>query len=100
VIQEDRSDFELSPLNRVVHVRGVVCLDDAIAALTPLAPHLQTVAVSGHEEEVEALAGRLGELGATRVVPVGQAAWPAPHWHHDGRFQFLDLVRFTDLETA
>lgn len=100
VIHEERSDFELSPLNRVVHVRVVQDLEDAVAALSPLAVHLQTVAVSGHEEEVADIAGRLGELGATRVVPVGQAAWPAPHWHHDGRFQFLDLVRFTDLETA
>jgi hypothetical protein len=56
------------------------------------------VAIAATERELETVAVELGAIGATRIVPIGQAAWPSPHWHHDGRFQFMDLVRFTDLE--
>jgi hypothetical protein len=56
------------------------------------------VAIAAEPNEVRSLAARLGAIGATRLVRVGEAAWPAPHWHHDGRFQFMDLVRFVDLE--
>ncbi len=100
VIVEERAEFEPSPLNRVIYVRSVDDLSEAVIALETVGPHLQTVAVAGETDEVRSLAGRLGAIGATRVVPVGEAAWPAPHWHHDGRFQFMDLVRFVDLETG
>jgi hypothetical protein len=98
VIVEERAEFEASPLNRVIHLRPVGDLSDAIAALERVGRRLQTVAVAGRPGEVESLAARLGAIGATRVVPLGQAAWPSHGWHHDGRFQFLDLVRFVDLE--
>lgn len=97
IVEEDRP-FEPSPLNRVVFVRPVDDLGRAIESLAPVGRHLQTVALEAGSEELESLAARLGEIGATRVVPLGAAAWPAAHWHHDGRFQFLDLVRFVDLE--
>ncbi len=98
VIVEESAEFEPSPLNRVVRVCSVDDLSDAVSALHKVGAHLQTVAVAGEGDEVRLLAARLGAIGATRVVPVGEAAWPAPHWHHDGRFQFMDLVRFVDLE--
>jgi hypothetical protein len=100
VIVEEGAEFEPSPLNRVIQVRSVGDLSEAVSALEKVGVHLQTVAVAGTGDEVKALAGQLGAIGATRVVPVGEAAWPAPHWHHDGRFQFVDLVRFVDLETG
>ncbi len=98
VIVEDRLEFEPSPLNRVIHVRPVDDLAAALSALAPVGRHLQTVALAGAPAEVRSLAERLGAFGATRMVPVGKAAWPGPDWHHDGRFQFLDLVRFVDLD--
>jgi hypothetical protein len=100
VIIEDRVEFEPSPLNRVVHIKPVGDMEEAIAALHEVGRHLQTVALAAEPSEVESLAARLGVIGATRLVSVGDAAWPAPHWHHDGRFQFLDLVRFVDLEVG
>jgi hypothetical protein len=99
VILEDRVEFEPSPLNRVIQVQPVGDLSEAVTALEPVGRHLQTVAVAAAADEVTALAARLGAIGATRLVAVGEAAWPAPHWHHDGRFQFLDLVHFVDLDT-
>ncbi len=98
VIVEERPEFEPSPLNRVIQVRAVDDLTVALGALGRVGSRLQTVAVAAPPEGLQELAGRLGAIGATRLVPVGHAAWPTPHWHHDGRFQYLDLVRFVDLE--
>ncbi|MEE9132654.1 MAG: acyl-CoA reductase [Gemmatimonadota bacterium] len=98
VIVEDRVEFEPSPLNRVIQVRPVDDLSEAVSALGQVGSRMQTVAIAAEPNEVRSLAARLGAIGATRLVRVGEAAWPAPHWHHDGRFQFMDLVRFVDLE--
>jgi hypothetical protein len=100
VIIEDSVEFEPSPLNRVIHVKPVDDLRQAVAALREVGRHLQTVALAAEPREVESLAAGLGEIGATRLVSIGDAAWPSPHWHHDGRFQFLDLVRFVDLDVG
>lgn len=100
VIVEDRVEFEPSPLNRVIHVRPIDDLSLAIAALERVGAHLQTVAIAAEGEELMDLAAKLGAAGATRLVRVGEAAWPSAHWHHDGRFQFLDLVRFVDLDAG
>jgi hypothetical protein len=98
VIVEERVEFEPSPLNRVIQVHVVDDLSEALMALGRVGVHLQTVAIAAEPGVARTLAGKLGALGATRIVPLGEAAWPAPHWHHDGRFQFMDLVRFVDLE--
>ena len=98
VIVEERTAFDPSPLHRVIQIRPVDDPDVAVAALQALGRRLQTVAVAGEPDEMTVLAGRLAQVGATRIVPLGETAWPSPHWHHDGRFQFLDLVRFVDLE--
>lgn len=98
VILEEGPGFEASPLNRVIYLRSVQDLDAAVAALAEVGRHLQTVAVAGDAGTIDRAAETLGACGATRIVPVGEASWPAPHWHHDGRFQFLDLLRFVDLE--
>lgn len=98
VIVEDRVELEPSPLNRVIQVRPVDDLSEAVSALGQVGSRMQTVAIAAEPREVRSLAARLGAIGATRLVRVGEAAWPAPHWHHDGRFQFMDLVRFVDLE--
>jgi hypothetical protein len=46
------------------------------------------------------IAGRLGLVGASRVVPFESVAFPPPWWHHDGRGPLLDLVRWVDVEGA
>ena len=100
VIVEERIEFEPSPLNRVIQVQPVNDLADALAALEGVGAHLQTVALAAEAAEVRSLASKLGDIGATRLVNVGEAAWPAAHWHHDGRFQFMDLVHFVDLDAG
>lgn len=98
VIVETRAEFEPSPLHRVIQVRPVEDLDVAVSALARVGRRLQTVAVAVDADELAGLALRLGAIGATRIVQLGEASWPASGWHHDGRFQFMDLVRFVDLE--
>lgn len=98
VILEERSGFEPSPLNRFVHLHPVDRLAEAIDMLRVVGRHLQTVAVAAGPGATEELASQLGAIGATRVVAPGAAAWPRADWHHDGRFQYLDLLRFVDLE--
>jgi hypothetical protein len=98
VIVEDREDFQPSPLNRVIQLCPVDDLSRAVSALAQVGGRLQTVAVAAGTDRMKGLTTRLGAAGATRIVPVGEAAWPSAHWHHDGRFQYLDLVRFVDLE--
>jgi hypothetical protein len=98
VIVEDREDFQPSPLNRVIQLCPVDDLSRAVSALAQVGGRLQTVAVAAGTDRMKGLTSRLGAAGATRIVSVGEAAWPSAHWHHDGRFQYLDLVRFVDLE--
>jgi hypothetical protein len=98
VVVEEGRGFEPSPLNRVIRVHPVDAVEEALEGLAEVGRRLQTVALAANPEQAESLAEKLGALGATRIVPVGSTAWPAPDWHHDGRFQFLDLVRFVDLE--
>lgn len=99
ILVERRDDFIASPLNRVIRVCPVADLSLALSALRAVGTRLQTVAVAAEPGEMRELGERLGAIGATRIVPLGQTAWPPPHWHHDGRFQFADLVRLVDLET-
>ncbi|HET7036659.1 MAG TPA: acyl-CoA reductase, partial [Thermomicrobiaceae bacterium] len=72
--------------------------EDAPEHLAPLGHLLQTAAVAVSPDRLEPLASALGRLGIDRVCPLGQMADPAPTWHHDGRPNLLDLLRWTDLE--
>jgi hypothetical protein len=98
VIVEGQVEFAASPLNRVIQLCPVDGLSEAVSILTRVGRKLQTVAVAAAPDELRTIAEMLGAAGTTRLTRLGNAAWPSPHWHHDGRFQFLDLVRFVDLD--
>lgn len=38
------------------------------------------------------------DLGVKRFCPVGRCQRPSPYWHHDGRPQLADMVRWADFE--
>ena len=44
------------------------------------------------------LASSLGEVGVTRVAAIGDMTSPEAGWHHDGRFNLLDLVKITEID--
>ncbi len=88
-----------APLRRVVRVCAVASLAELEEALQPVAGRLQSMAYAG-EEGVDELAELAVRLGVSRLAPLGRAAWPPPDWRHDGRFQLLPLLRWTDWERA
>jgi len=85
---------------RFVRVRAIEDASGIAPVLKPLAPHLQTVAVAGLGDRVEAIAEELAFDGALRITPMSHAPWPPPWWHHDGRGPLQALSRWVDLEGA
>ena len=46
------------------------------------------------------LAESLGRAGVTRICALGAMTAPEAGWHHDGRFNLLDLVRVVEIEAS
>jgi len=94
---EDRC-FEASCLNRTIRVKPIDDVDEVPSLVAPVQRYLQTCGAGLDGPRLERLAGALGRLGLDRICPLGRMPDPSPAWHHDGRFNLLDLVRWTDLE--
>jgi hypothetical protein len=80
----------------------VVCAVDALDQVVPLvAPHarfLQTAGIAAEPRELYRLGALLGAAGVTRITALGSMTSPEAGWHHDGRFNLLDLVRMVEIE--
>jgi hypothetical protein len=100
VIYEDTSTFTPSCLNRTVRVHPVDDMIDVVARLEPIRAYLQTAGVALSSSRRHTLAEMLGRLGVTRLSTLDCMPWPRLTWHHDGRCNLLDLVRWTDIEDA
>ena len=98
VIYEESSEFTLSCLNRVIMIQPITGCQEVIERVRPLGQYLQTVGVALTGDKLTFVAEELGRLGATRITPLGQMAFVSGTWHHDGRYNLLDLVRWVDLE--
>ena len=85
-------------LNRTVLVKPLPDAADVVPLLAPVRAYLQTAALALDPARRDALADALGAAGVTRICPVGKMPDPDPAWHHDGRFNLLDLVRWVDIE--
>lgn len=85
---------------RSILVSAVDALDDAIPLLAPHAAFLQTVGIAAEPRELYRLAERLGAAGVTRICALGAMTAPEAGWHHDGRFNLLDLVRVVEIEAS
>jgi hypothetical protein len=84
--------------HRHIHVVAVDRLDDVIPLIEPFADFLQTAAVAAEPAELFRLSELLGRAGVTRVCAIGAMTAPEAGWHHDGRFNLLDLVRMVEIE--
>ena len=100
VYTDDADDLAPSALNRTVRICAVDCLEGAIARLTPFRAYLQTVGVAAPPDALYRLGGLLGEAGATRICALGRMSAPPAGWHHDGRFNLLDLVSMTEIDRS
>lgn len=98
VVHRETPAFLSSPLNRLLRTYAVEDLGAVPPAVAPYASFLQTVAFAGSDDRREALGEILGNLGATRICPIGQVQDLSPLLRHDGRPTAGDLVRWTDIE--
>lgn len=99
VLYDPDPTFQPSCLNRTVRVLPVGELErDVPRLVAPVRQYLQTCGVAAEQERRRAVAEALGRLGLDRVCPLGRMADVAATWHHDGRCQVAELLRWTDLE--
>jgi len=89
-----------SALNRTVKIVAVDRLDEVIGLIAPARAFLQTAGIAAGPDELFRLAGLLGQAGVTRIAALGAMTTPEAGWHHDGRFNLLDLVTMTEIEHA
>lgn len=98
VIFERDPSFRASCLNRLVYVKPVGRLEDVPGLVEPFHDVLQTAALSGASDRLDALAAALGRAGVTRIASFAEAPWPPVHGHHDGMPPLGELVRWVDIE--
>ncbi|WP_332826470.1 acyl-CoA reductase [Ramlibacter sp.] len=85
---------------RSISVNAVDALDDVVPLFAPHARFLQTVGLAAEPRELHRLADALGQAGVTRICALGAMTSPEAGWHHDGRFNLLDLVRMVEIEAS
>ena len=87
-------------LYRTIAVVAVDHLDDVLPVVAAQREFLQTAGIAAGPEELYRLADLLGAAGVTRISAIGSMSMPEAGWHHDGRFNLLDLVRMTEIEQS
>lgn len=97
---DDRHALAPTALQRSIVVVGVDALDDVIREVQGCRVFLQTAGIAATPEELYRLAEQLGAVGVTRISAIGSMSVPEAGWHHDGRFNLLDLVRMTEIEQS
>jgi hypothetical protein len=98
VLTDPDPRFEASCLSRTVRVKPLADLAGLSVHVQDIRHWLQSVGVALPAERLAPLAETLGAWGATRICPLGGMAEPSADWHHDGRANLLDLVRWLDCE--
>ena len=97
---ENAENFSLSGLNRTIRIIGVHSLDQIIPLISPYKKFLQTVGVAISPTELFLISEQLAQHGVTRITALGSMTAPEAGWHHDGRFNLLDLVTLTEIESS
>ena len=97
---EEPEDLAPSGLNRTIKIVAIDDLAEAAPRIAPYKAYLQTVGIASSPEELYQLAEALGAVGVTRICALGQMTAPEAGWHHDGRFNLLDLVTLTEIERS
>ncbi len=95
---EDEDGFKPSGLNRTIRVVAVNDLADIPIRVAPYKRLLQTVGIAVSPKRLISLSEELGAKGVTRIAAVGDMTAPEAGWHHDGRFNLVDLVRLVEID--
>ncbi|MBL0385164.1 acyl-CoA reductase [Tumebacillus sp. ITR2] len=98
VTYREKPTFAGSTLNRTVQVSACHSVEETLPLLRPYQRYLQSVGLAVGPQRLFELANLLGEAGVNRVTAIGQMTRAAAGWHHDGRYNLLDLLRWTDIE--
>lgn len=98
VVYEEGALFSPTCSNRAVKVIAFEKIEDIMPSITPYRAFLQSVGVAAAPKELFHWAEKLGNVGITRVTSLGKMTSPESGWHHDGRFNLLDLVQMVDIE--
>lgn len=97
---EEAEDLAPSGLNRTIKIVAMDDLADVVSRISPYKAYLQTVGIAASPEELFHLAESLGAVGVTRICALGHMTAPEAGWHHDGRFNLLDLITMTEIEAS
>ena len=87
-------------LNRSIQVVAVATLDEVVAQVEAHRPYLQSAGLAVAPGQLYRLSDLLGAAGVTRISAIGSMTSPEAGWHHDGRFNLLDLVRIVEIEQS
>jgi hypothetical protein len=96
--QADDGAFQPSGLNRTIRIVAIDTLTSVPARMAPYRALLQTAGIAAAPKELFSLATALGDVGVTRICALGDMTAPEAGWHHDGRFNLLDLVQITEID--
>lgn len=100
VIYREDAAFPFSVLNRVITVIPIDSMEEIPLKISEVKHVVQTVGVACPPQKLHPLINLLGSNGVNRVCALGQMTQPEPGWHHDGRFNLADLVRWCDIESS
>jgi hypothetical protein len=92
--------FTPTCLNRVVKVMPFNRIEDLLPHLEPHRSLLQTAGVAASPKELFHWGDLFGKIGVTRITALGKMTSPESGWHHDGRFNLLDLIHMVDIESS
>jgi hypothetical protein len=98
VIYEEDPRFQTSCLNRLVYVKPVRDLTEALHNSAAYTAQISTVALAACGDKLRDLATALARWGVTRICRIGQMQDPALAWRHDGRPALSELITWTDWE--
>lgn len=97
VIYEDDPSFTPSCLHRTVFVKPTDGYKRVLDSVKRFSSQISTVGVVPLNERAMGFAADLAKMAVHRVCPIGQMQRPPLSWHHDGRPNLADLVRWTDV---
>ncbi|WP_458413104.1 acyl-CoA reductase [Schinkia sp. CFF1] len=100
VYEEGSTAFSPSPLNRVIKVMSFDKIEDIVPSIKPYRSFLQTIGMAADPKELFQWSDLLGRIGVTRITALGRMTSPEAGWHHDGRFNLMDLVNIIDIESS
>jgi hypothetical protein len=98
VVYEEGAAFSPTCSNRTVKVIAFDQIEDILPSMQPYRKFLQSAGIAAAPKELFRWAEKFGNIGVTRITALGKMTSPEAGWHHDGRFNLLDLVQMVDIE--